>query len=67
VRVLTCGLGHASPSDAGFPRLEGGAVAGEGRVALAGAARLELVTGARQLHPEDAMFDAMGHSETSDI
>jgi site-specific recombinase XerD len=28
-------------------------------VALAGAARLELVTGARQLHPEDAMFDAM--------
>ena len=35
-------------------------MAGEGRVALAGAARLELVTGARQLHPEDAMFDAMG-------
>ena len=61
MRVLTCGLGHASPSDAGFPRLEGGAVAGEGRVALAGAARLELVTGAGQLPTQG------GYSETSDI
>ena len=38
----------------GLPRLRGA------HASRAGAARLELVTGARQLHPEDAMFDAMG-------
>jgi hypothetical protein len=30
-----------------------------GRVELAGAARLELVSGVVQLRPEDAMFEAM--------
>ena len=35
---------------------EGGAV---GARDLTGCAQLELVTGVRQLHPEDAMFEAM--------